>query len=331
MPPKKKARPSAGSEARALHALVLDRLEALGPDDRTLFASLLLPTLEELTTLPPPPETAAAEARLGRIQEELRREVPVNGLAPEETLRFPSSTPEGYAAHNTAHVDGFLYGDEDLVDALCEEGHLHRHYCLSTLCGHSRDVRHLHFISHSFSVAELAYVFHDALRGEVDGRVVVDVGSRLGAVLYYGALFTKAERLIGIELSPYFVALQERTIQSHNLSDRAEVLAADVFSDEGSVALSRGDIVILNNVFEWFTQDQRAQYVRLRAVLNKKGTILITNPPLEDIVDLSGPPFDGWVRGVPLTYSDCPSDGANSDDSDDELASLRQFRKYVVL
>lgn len=54
----------------------------------------------------------------------------------------------------------------------------------------------------------------------------------------------------------------------------------------------------------------------------------ITNPPLEKSVDVQTPAFQSWVREQPLPYSDTPED---SDDDDDEVASLRGFRKYVVL
>lgn len=49
------------------------------------------------------------------------------------------------------------------------------------------------FISHSFSISELQFLFLHVLP-DLTGKLVVDVGSRLGAVLY-------GVRYFGIELS----------------------------------------------------------------------------------------------------------------------------------
>ncbi|KAJ4919357.1 hypothetical protein JOQ06_000772, partial [Pogonophryne albipinna] len=69
----------------------------------------------------------------------------------------------------TVHVDSFLY-DEEEVDSLCDEGSLSRSYCLS--CGSTRT-----------APLELHFLFESVLP-DLSGRVLVDVGSRLGAVLY---------------------------------------------------------------------------------------------------------------------------------------------------
>lgn len=64
------------------------------------------------------------------------------------------------------------------LDELCADGRMHRNYCASPLCGYSRDIRPLNFVSHSFSMCQLAYVFHTILANEpLSSRTVVDVGS----------------------------------------------------------------------------------------------------------------------------------------------------------
>lgn len=79
------------------------------------------------------------------------------------------------------HVDGFLYTEDD-VDELCDAGKLSRNFCQK--CG-SKDTKPLNFISHSASVVQLQFMFQVLLKGERSkGKVVLDVGSRLGAVLY---------------------------------------------------------------------------------------------------------------------------------------------------
>jgi hypothetical protein len=48
----------------------------------------------------------------------------------------------------------------------------------------------LNFISHSASVVQLQFLFQVLLKGERSkGKVVLDVGSRLGAVLYAVSFF----------------------------------------------------------------------------------------------------------------------------------------------
>lgn len=46
------------------------------------------------------------------------------------------------------------------------------------ICSHSPG-----FISHSFSLMELKFIYHHVLP-DLSGKVLVDVGSRLGTVLY---------------------------------------------------------------------------------------------------------------------------------------------------
>ena len=41
----------------------------------------------------------------------------------------------------------------------------------------------LNFLSHSLSVAELGFIFSSRCLGDLQGRTVCDVGSRLGPVL----------------------------------------------------------------------------------------------------------------------------------------------------
>lgn len=79
----------------------------------------------------------------------------------------------------TVHVDAFLY-DDDFIDSLCEKGKMSRNYC--TVCG-SHQTAPLGFISHSFSLMELKFIYHHVLP-DLSGKILVDVGSRLGTVLY---------------------------------------------------------------------------------------------------------------------------------------------------
>lgn len=100
------------------------------------------------------------------------------------------------------------------------------------------------FISHSASVLQLQFLYQVALANKVKDKVIVDIGSRLGAVLYSvsfrcygnvnwtgylvsvcykGYLFTQAKKLIGIELNEWFCQLQRDIVKRYKMNDRIEV------------------------------------------------------------------------------------------------------------
>ncbi|KFV90357.1 hypothetical protein N326_00576, partial [Eurypyga helias] len=116
------------------------------------------------------------------------------------------------------HVDAFLY-DDDFVDSLCEEGKMSRSYC--TECG-SYKTASLEFISHSFSLMELKFLYQHVLP-DLTGKVVVDVGSRLGAVLFAGYLYSSASQLYGVEMNADFCQLQEMMVTKYEFTDRIKV------------------------------------------------------------------------------------------------------------
>lgn len=101
-----------------------------------------------------------------------------------------------------------------------EQGKLSRHYCGPA---GPRDIRPLHLLSHSFSLPQLRLLFSDGALGALAGKTLVDVGSRLGAVLWAGAAFSEAKRLVGIELSPFFDKVQRTIIDSFGLKARVQV------------------------------------------------------------------------------------------------------------
>ncbi|KAG7252088.1 hypothetical protein CRUP_019944, partial [Coryphaenoides rupestris] len=115
------------------------------------------------------------------------------------------------------HVDAFLYGEEE-VDSLCEEGRMSRSYCRT--CG-SHLTAPLEFVSHSFSISELRFLFQNVLP-DLAGRTLLDVGSRLGAVLYGGYVYSAASRLVGVEISEEFVRLQTGVMEKYGFTDRMQ-------------------------------------------------------------------------------------------------------------
>eukprot|EP01001_Neometanema_parovale_P007624 NODE_3919_length_1141_cov_33.722986_g3729_i0.p1 GENE.NODE_3919_length_1141_cov_33.722986_g3729_i0~~NODE_3919_length_1141_cov_33.722986_g3729_i0.p1 ORF type:complete len:353 (+),score=71.12 NODE_3919_length_1141_cov_33.722986_g3729_i0:72-1130(+) len=330
--------PAQSVSVTTLHEELVNKLDSLSDSDRSEFIALLKESIEyyERPALPAKP---AAEVKLEKIQEELRSMVPADGMGKGEEMCYPDSGVfEGWTKVNTAHVDSFLYGDDDLIDEMCDEGRMSRYYCTSSKCGYSRKVKELNFISHSFSVPQLRFVFEDMLDGSKGGlkdKIVVDVGSRLGAVVYYGALFTDAKEVVGIERSKYFADLQRRVIKKHGLSPRASVLEADVFSEEGQALLKRADVVIMNNVFEWFyptSEEHMGCYRKIRDSLSRSGQILIMNPSLEtSVTDLKKAKLDKWVRLEEVRYPATPGLGPGDEEPNDEFESVRTIHKYTVL
>ncbi|KAF9422626.1 hypothetical protein BGZ94_008534 [Podila epigama] len=218
--------------------------------------------------------------KLNKIIQDLREKLPVNAEAPSEAISIPNSEEfDGYTKDNVVHVDGFLYTEDD-VDELCDNGLLSRNYCLK--CG-SKDTKPLNFISHSASVVQLQFLFQVLLKDKIKNKVVLDVGSRLGAVLYAGHLFTDAKKLVGVEMNDYFCKLQNDIVRKHRMQDRIEVVHDNLLNR--AELLQGADIVIMNNVFQFFSpvDIQRQLWEFLYTHLShRKGAILITIPSLQE-------------------------------------------------
>eukprot|EP01122_Echinamoeba_exundans_P009243 TRINITY_DN3221_c0_g1_i2.p1 TRINITY_DN3221_c0_g1~~TRINITY_DN3221_c0_g1_i2.p1 ORF type:complete len:234 (-),score=58.95 TRINITY_DN3221_c0_g1_i2:518-1192(-) len=128
------------------------------------------------------PDISRREEILDAIIESLQQALPVSALSPDEEKQLvPPNHPdyEGMDESNTVHVDNFLY-DETAVDDLCDQGKIPRNYCSD--CG-SKNIVPMNFISHSLS-REVCQWIYGAVLGNLAANVVVDVGSRLGGILY---------------------------------------------------------------------------------------------------------------------------------------------------
>ncbi|XP_038612692.1 uncharacterized protein LOC119937125 [Tachyglossus aculeatus] len=221
----------------------------------------------------------------------------------------------------TVHVDAFLY-DDDFIDSLCEERKMSRNYCM--MCG-SHQTAPLGFISHSFSLMELKFIYQHVLP-DLTGKTLVDVGSRLGAVLFGGYLYSSALQLLGVEMNGDFCQLQQMIITKYHFTDRIKVLHADICT-QASV-LQDADVVVMNNVFEYFLdrpeQDRAWEYISCN--VRKKGSLLVTVPSLE--VSLSNLQtnihLSQWVEEVQLDY-----DVYTEKDFDRE--ALEQIHLYKIL
>ncbi|XP_028293958.1 uncharacterized protein LOC114456424 isoform X1 [Gouania willdenowi] len=254
---------------------------------------------------------------LRSIADDLRLRLPLDAMLTSESSAHCKMQQR---SKPTVHVDSFLY-DEEGVESLCEGGALSRTYCLS--CGSTRTAP-LDFISHSFSVAELQFIFQNVLP-DLSNRTLMDVGSRLGAVLYGGFLYSSASLLLGVEINEEFVRLQNEMLLKYGMTDRAQVVHGDVRAHQA--LLKRADVLILNNVFEFFMEhkEQVRVWRSIMECFTTPGSLMVTVPSLQESLSAlqeALPP--GWVEEVPLNYESYVSPDADPD-------ALREIHLYRVM
>ncbi|XP_033733725.1 uncharacterized protein LOC117322893 isoform X1 [Pecten maximus] len=222
-----------------------------------------------------------SDVMLDSIREEMREMLPVNATSPTERILTPVSGPNSDCdPSTTVHVDAFLY-DDDVIDSLCDDGKMSRNYCQQ--CG-SKEISPLTFITHSASVKQIKYMFRHLLP-DLGGKAVLDVGSRTGAVLYGAYLYSDASRIVGVELDKKFCELQQKMVEKYKFSDRIEILHQNV--RDYVQYLKDFDVIILNNVFEFFMniKVQRQVWQSLYKHIKKPGTMLITIPDVQESLD----------------------------------------------
>ena len=137
---------------------------------------------------------------------------------------------------------------------------------------------------------------------------MLDVGSRLGAVLYGAYLFSGAGKIQGIEINKDLCEVQNRVIKAFNFGGRVSVIHANMITRPDLFALA--DVVILNNVFEWFAEssEQIAMWRFLSSNI-KAGALIITIPSIEKALeglrlDMS---IEMWIRPLNHTAPDIVS------------------------
>ena len=189
----------------------------------------------------------------------------------------------------TFEIDSFLYEDDEDIDDLCAAGAVSRDYC--TKCG-SCAVAPTRFISHSFSSTQLSYLFTSVLpflesNCGVTPKSLVDVGSRLGVVPLAALLATSIQHISGIELNKDYCDVSEKLLQRMKLSpeqrQRVVIKNTDALKGEGLDLIVKADIVVLNNVFEWYaptTELLKIWTTLKKATQGAKGKILWCNPSL---------------------------------------------------
>jgi len=232
---------------------------------------------------------------LDKIAADIRARVPLEAVMPSENIVHPTSGDDSILNPvNSVHVDAFLY-DEDGEEALVQEGHLSRSYCRD--CG-SRNTADLTFITHSCSKERLELIFCGMLP-PLDGKTVIDIGSRIGAVLYGAYFYSKATKIIGIEMNNELCKVQNEMVNLHKMGDRVSVVEGDMCNFGGLI--KTGDVIVLNNVFDWFMPPnvQVKMWQFLRTTLST-GCLIVSIPSLEaSLGHLNcGIDLQNWVRPV---------------------------------
>ena len=114
-------------------------------------------------------------------------------------------------------------------------------------CG-SKNTEEITFVTHSCSKNALEQIFMSLLPSLNESHVVLDVGSRLGAVLYGAYVFSEAGKIFGIEINRELCDLQKYVIEKFGLNNRIAVINAEMTTC--SDVFKSADVIILNNVFE---------------------------------------------------------------------------------
>ena len=217
-----------------------------------------------------------ASVIIDKIAADIRSQLPLDAVLKSENIIYPTiGDDSNLTSTNTVHVDAFLY-DEAAEDALVEDGLLSRSYCKD--CG-SRNIEDLTFITHSCSKERLEHMF-GSLLPSLSGKTVIDIGSRIGAVLFGAYFYSAASKIIGIEINADLCRLQRMIVDKYQLNDRISVLEGDMCSMAG--VIRTGDVVILNNVFDWFMSPemQVVMWRFLQSTLTP-GVLLVTIPSLQ--------------------------------------------------
>lgn len=271
------------------------------------------------------------DKRMKKIIKDIKKRIPLDGIVSSENIYHPEGKNSDCDPSTTVHVDSFLYSDED-IDRLCDEGKMSHTYCKE--CG-SHNTAPLTFISHSMSLLQLRFLFESALSSllsNLNNKCLVDVGSRLGAVLYAAYYFSAIEKIIGVEINADLCGLQQQIIENYSMADRVEVKCADVCNE--LTLLKEADIIVLNNVFEFFmpVEEQIRTWKILRENVTKPGCIIVTVPSLEEATLFNNKPcvdLDEWVQTCSVNYMYHVQDVSCCDEDTEELQDMFFYQVKV--
>lgn len=116
----------------------------------------------------------------------------------------------------------------------------------------------------------------------LNGRKILDVGSRIGAFLFGSYVYSKNTQIIGIEMNKDLCLIQQDIVDQFKFNDRIKIVNDDVMNC--SELVSTGDFIFLHNVFEFFiSNDHQLMIWKFLKENIKKGAILITIPSLKEM------------------------------------------------
>jgi len=219
-------------------------------------------------------------------------------VCPSEQIQAPVNCPEGLNFQNTAHVDAFLYDEAD-VEELRDNGKIPTHFCRN--CG-GKNIGEVELMTHSCGRDDLEFIF-DALLPELSGgKVLLDVGSRIGAVLFGAYIYSNSSAIIGVEMNPDLCNLALQTTQQFKMQDRIQIVNAELSTRLDLV--QSADVIVLNNVFDWFVPvNVQVNLWQLLRQNIKKGSLIVTVPSIEEALEKlpnnAGIDINQWVKPSP--------------------------------
>jgi len=253
-------------------------------------------------------EKIESRVHLQRIAGELRDLVPLEAVLETEKIIPPTVGEDaGLDTTNTVHLDAFLYEADD-EERFVNEGRIPKSRCRD--CG-SKNIEDFVTLSHSCSHTRLELIFR-GMCPSLKEKTVVDLGSRIGAVLYGAFYHSEASRIVGVELNAQFCDIANRIVKKHLLNKRIEIVNDDVLNVPN--VIKSANVLVMNNVFEWFNslQDQIKLWRYLKDVVSP-GTLLVTVPSLENSLEhlQTGISLEEWVEEEPWADPDIPVEEAD--------------------
>lgn len=252
------------------------------------------------------------------VANSLRGTFDLSGTLPGESPSPPSDRPE-LVPPMACMVDSFLH-DDDEVEDLCEQGVLPRHFCSeckSTL------IEPVNFMSHSFSMSRLSYLFEYLLPPLRPQDAVMDIGSRLGAALVGAFAYSGSNAIVGVEINDQWCQLQAKIIKEFHMEERVSVLCGDVC--QFPVEVRRSRVLILHDMFTFFLDQAQAGVVwRFLHENVSPGALLVTCPPMDRLPGWAeaGIQLDGWLEQEPA-HRDTRLIPADLDTGEGEVVAYR--------
>lgn len=235
---------------------------------------------------------AIAHMKLRDIAEFITSLVPQQSVMPSEHI-LPCNGKLGKDPEHVIHVDAFLYDECQKMDLILE-GKLPSSYCLNCNSQHTAP---LNLFSHSSSRQRLEFLFNGFLPSIDSNKLILDVGSRLGAVLYAAYCHTNAGKIIGVERNVELCSLQKKVVDKFNLSDRIQVICNDIKNELDIVCSA--DVIFLFRPFESFlsTPEQILCWKFLASNI-KPGAIIVCCPSLKESLEnlKTEINLEAWVR-----------------------------------